>query len=72
MIRHRMQVICSTDPGTRGSVRKMFLGVRRDQNKNISGETFLGVVTHNGRIFRGGEKFKDGSPLQKHISGDVV
>ena len=53
-------------------IKKMFLGVRRDQNKNISGETFLGVVTHNGRLFQRVGKFNGGHPLQKHISGDVA
>ena len=71
-IGHRIQVVYSTDPATRGSVRKMFLGVMRDQNKNISGKTFLGVVTHNGRLFQRDGKIKGGRPFQKLISGDVA
>ena len=71
-IGHRMQVVCSTDSATRGSVSKIFLEVRRVQNKNIPGETFLGVVNHNGQLFQRDGKFKSSCPSQKHISGDVA
>ena len=61
-----------TDAATRESVSKMFLGVRRDQNKNNSAETFLGVEIYNDRLFQRDGKIKGGRPLQKHISGDIA